>query len=181
MRSTEKFSMGFTFFGSMIGVFASEFLIFYNPEARADCLRMWPCAVFSPFMFGGASMFFSAGVAALILVPVFFVKYVFQNEDDELKNLRLNCLVAGGGIASGGTVITYWIYSIIIEGCPAFGYNADNVYAVVGINTMILFIPAAMLGMIGMGIGYILFGLSFFIGFFVRTFNYYKKKYLRGY
>ncbi len=141
----------------LVGFFGAEFLIFYNPEARADWTRMLPCAVFSPYMFAVALLGAVIGLVSLVYVPIFLVKYI---RGKECENLLETCILAGVGLISGGGTVFRWIKYIVIDAYPAFGYNPDNVYAVVGLNTFAFLIVASIVGLI---VGFIVFGILYLL------------------
>ena len=137
--------------GLVIGFISAEFFVFYNPEARSDWTRMMPCAITAPFTFGIACLGAVMGLIGLTKIPDCIYRLATGSENIELIG---PFICAGIGLFGGGGTIYRWVKYIIIDNCPAFGYNPDNVYAVVGINSMFLLPIMAIVGAIGGAIVY---------------------------
>lgn len=135
----------------LIGMIVSEFLIYHNPEARADWIRMLPCAIIGPFIFGTACMGMLLGISCLLRVPECIMNMIKDSNSEELIGPFVGSFA---GIFGCGGTIYRWIKYIIIENYPAFGYNPNNVYAVVGINSMFLMPIMIIIGGIAGAITY---------------------------
>lgn len=143
---------------SFLSFCIAEFLIFYSPDAREDWPRMLTCAIISPFMFTLAVYAMLWGLVAIYPVSVCFFHFI---KFKDLQGLLESCVTFCVSSAIGGGIIAYWVYAIVVERCPAFGYNPFNTYAVVGVNT-VLAIP--ILGILGLVSSLFLFCLLYVIG-----------------
>lgn len=59
-------------------------------------------------------------------------------------------------IYPGVRVPAYWIKNIVVDGVPAFGDNAENIYAVAGLDTLVL---GVLWAIHGAAIGLVLLGI----------------------
>ena len=138
-ESTDRLSPIENFFATLfmiivtVGLVGSEFLIYYNQEARDDWTRMLPSAIFGPFIMAFALSIACIGIGLL---------WTFYKSDDWA--LAPLCLVF---IYPGVRMPCYWIQRIVIDKVPAFGYNPDNIYAVTGLNSMALGLLWALEGL----------------------------------
>lgn len=128
----------------VLGVVA-EVLLFWNPDCRAEWSMMWLHAIISPFMFIAAGWLALAGVIALFCVPLSIFSYV---TDEDTNSLYVSCVVACAGLLGGGGIVYYWVESIVVNECPAFGYNPYNTYAITGPNTIVLLPVLSLAGAI---------------------------------
>ena len=141
-------------------------MIFYNHEAREDWCRMLPCALMSPFMFMVAVLGAVSGIVSMVYaVPKRFMEFIKTGHFGELPS---NCMFAGTCLTAGGGTVYRWVKYIIVDNYPAFGYNPDNVYAVVGLNTMVFMVVAAVGGLV---LGLMLCAVLFLTGSFIRFFK----------
>ncbi|MFH1759426.1 MAG: hypothetical protein ABH822_02630 [Patescibacteria group bacterium] len=111
------------FFGFLLILVVPEILIFgFDQEACDNWTRMLPVAIFAPFFWSMA--IFALGVGIFLLYQSFM--------DEQIELLPVSIAL----ICPGVFIPCYWIKRIIIDDCPAFGNNPDNIYAVAGLNTM---------------------------------------------
>lgn len=108
----------------VIGV--PEILIFWQKEARDDWPRMLLSAIIDP-------LFWNFGIFAFCMGIYSLYDSIVSRDADKFP-------FAVALLYVGIRLPYYWIKRIVIDNVPAFGYNPDNIYAVTGINSMLLLV-----------------------------------------